>query len=449
MPEFILGSPNSAPPPRIITDASGLRSAEVSEIISSRPGFMIRWGITIFFLVLILLVAATFFIHYPDIVSASARFTSINAPKEVKTKTDGKLIKLIATEGAVVAKDDILGYMESRGNHQAIISLSKTVDSMQQLLDDNRTEVVVSYFANAVNHYKWEGQLGEMQASYQAFSQAYTLFKQYLSSGFYLRKKSMLQNDIVYLQRLQRNLQEQKALQEKDLGLAQQSLEANKALAADTIVSALENRNEQSRYISKAMSIPQISSSIISNESSQHEKQKEIMQLENDIAQQKGVYTQALNTLKAELDNWKNKYLLIAPISGKVAFATFLQQDQQLAANQTICYVNPENSNYYAAVFIPESNFGKIKTGQKVLLKLPSYPFQEYGAIEGRLDFVSNIPTDSGYLAKVTLTFGLTTNYNKQVQYREGLSAQGEIITEDMRLSDRLIHQLRSTFKKQ
>jgi multidrug efflux pump subunit AcrA (membrane-fusion protein) len=441
-------SSNQSTTPRMITDASGLRSAEVSEIISSRPGFMIRWGISIFFVVLIMLVLATFFIHYPDVVPTMAKFTSINAPKEVKTKTDGKLIKLLATEGMAVAKNDVLGYMESRGNHEAIVQLAKTVETMQQMLSDNRTEMVVSYFNNAAGQYKWEGQLGEIQPVYQSFSQGFNLFKQYLSSGFYNRKKSMLQNDLVYLQRLQGNLLQQKRMQEQDIALASETFEAKKQLAQDSTIAAFEFRDEKSKMLSKNMSLPQISSSIISNESSQHEKQKEIMQLENDIAQQKGIFTQALNTLQAELENWKNKYLLIAPISGKVAFATFLQQDQQLGANQVICYINPENSNYYAAVYIPQNNFGKIKIGQKVLLKLPSYPFQEYGAIEGQLDFVSNIPTDSGYMAKVSLPQGLMTNYKRPVQYREGLAAQGEIITEDMRLSDRLINQLKSTFKK-
>ena len=67
--------------------------------------------------------------------------------------------------------------------------------------------------------------------------------------------------------------------------------------------------------------------------------------------------------------------------------------------------------------------------------------------ITGKLDFISNISTDSGYLAKVLLPNGLQTNYKKLLQYHEGLSAQAEIITEDLRLSDRMLNQLRSVVK--
>ncbi|MEI9957879.1 MAG: HlyD family efflux transporter periplasmic adaptor subunit [Ferruginibacter sp.] len=252
----------------------------------------------------------------------------------------------------------------------------------------------------------------------------------------------MLQSDIGYLERLHQNLLQQKNMNEEDLGLAKQTIDANKSLKDDKVISALDYRNEQSKYIGKSLTIPQISAAIISNESSQHEKQKEILQLENDIAQQKGIFVQALNTLKAQLEDWKSKYLLIAPVDGKIAFATFLQENQQLQTNQTICFVNPENAQYYAEVYIPQANFGKVKTGQEVLLKFDAYPFEEYGSIKGKIDFISNITTDSGYLAKVILPDGLNTNYKKQIQFRDGLNAQGEIITANIRLLQRFYYSI-------
>nr|WP_287101480.1 HlyD family efflux transporter periplasmic adaptor subunit [Hydrotalea sp. AMD] len=86
---------------------------------------------------------------------------------------------------------------------------------------------------------------------------------------------------------------------------------------------------------------------------------------------------------------------------------------------------------------IPQTNFGKVKTRQKVLLKLNAYPYQEYGYVEGRISFISAIPTDSGYMAKVNLVNGLATNYYEALQYREGLTAQASIITADKRLLQR------------
>lgn len=422
-------------------DEIKLLSNEVQEIISYRPIWILRNGITLFLIIVLCIIASTFFISYPDIVKAGAVLTSINAPKEVKTKTEGKLIKLDAVEGKYVNQYDVLGFMESSASHLEVISLSKTIDSLQILMSRGNVEIIPRYLLRQYQN------LGETQQAYQSFTQAFILFKQYLQNGYYLKRKGMLEADVVYLQRLHENLLQQKEMQLEDVGLAKETFDANKSLKEDKVISPLDYRNEKSKYIGKELTIPQISSSIISNESSQHEKQKEILQLENDIAQQKGIFTEALNTVKALLDEWKNKYLLVAPIDGKVTFAGFVQENQQLKNNATVCFINSENTEYFVLVNIPQDNFGKIRQGQKVLLKLPSYPFQEFGAIIGKLDFISNIPTDSGYLAKVLLPDGLQTNYKRVIQYHEGLSAQAEIVTEDLKLSDRLLNQLRSAIK--
>lgn len=427
--------------PTIINDDIKLLSGEVQEIISNNPNWILRNGVSIFLLIIVCLIASTFFFNYPDIVNGKAKLTSINAPKEVKTKTEGKLIKLFVGEEKQVEQNEILGFVESRANHNEVIMLAAFVDSLQNLIETNRPEQIALYLSQPFQN------LGEVQQAYQGFKQSFILFNQYLSSGFYLKKKQMLKGDISYLQKLHGNLLQQKKIQQEDVGLAKETFDANNSLKEDKVISALDYRNEKSKYINKTLSLPQISSAIISNESSQHEKQKEILQLENDIAQQKGIFAQSLNTLKAQLEEWENKYLLIAPIGGKIAFAIFLQENQQLQTNQTICFINPENTQYFAEVYIPQNNFGKIKQGQKVLLKFSAYPFQEFGSITGKLDFVSSIATDTGYLAKVLLPNGLQTNYKKQLQFHEGLLAQAEIITEDLKLSDRLFNQLKSFLK--
>ncbi len=204
----------------------------------------------------------------------------------------------------------------------------------------------------------------------------------------------------------------------------------------------MDYRNEKSKLIGKKLSIPQINASLISNEAQQNEKMKEIAELDNEIAVQKTKFGQALNTFNSQLSEWKKQFVLTAPISGTIRFARFLQQNQYLQANTLVCFINPENLACYAETYIPQTNFGKIKTGQSVLLKLPAYPFEQYGAVKGRLDFISNITTDSGYLAKIILPNGLITSYGRHLQFREGLSARAEIITQDMRLLQRVYYGL-------
>lgn len=436
------------------------RGLAVQELISNKPGFLIRWGITIFLFILIAIIAATWFIQYPDVVTAKAKLTSLNAPKAIVTRSDGQLVKLTAKEGDMVHKDEVIGFMESTANPETVLDLSAKLYSLQHLLIIEPGSMMPfsfllkglpgqdSPFSTRGEGQGLRGALGELQQPYQTFNQSLIVFRSYLFSGFYLRKKAMLEKDMITLSRLNANLYEQKKLQEEDLLLSQQTFNANEQLKNDSVISQFDYRNESSKLINKKISLPQIAASIISNEAQQNEKRKEIMELENQIAQQKNIFIQSLNTLISETEQWKKKYLLIAPVEGKIAFTGFIQEHQQVQTNQIVCFVNPENSHYYAEIYIPQFNLGKVRTGQQVLLKFPSYPYQEYGSLKGKIEFISTIPTDSGFLAKVELNNSFTTNYKKPIQYREGLLAQGEIITENMRLLERFYYNIVKQIRK-
>jgi len=419
-----------------------LRSREVTELISHKPSFLIRWGVSILSGIALLLLAAAWFIHYPDIVMSKGMLSCINAPKEVIIKIPGKLIKLLVKEEQPVIKNEILGYMESTASHDEVIRLSQKLDSISSKINNNRTNEVANFLSMSFND------LGELQISYQAFSQSLEEFSNYLQQGFYRQKRSMLASDMDYLQRLHTEMITQKGLMKQDLLLSDSTFEANQTLKEQKVISAFDYRNEKSKLISRQLALPQINSSIIINESQQHEKQKEISELENQIRQQKTVFVQALNTIKSQVEDWKKKYLLLAPVDGKVSFATFLQENQELKAGQLVCYINPENTQYYAEALISQYNFGKIKTGQEVLLKFPAYPWQEFGSVKGKIEFISTVPTDSGYLAKLSLPNGLNTSYKRSIQYRTGLTVQAEIIIADLRLTERFLHTLRKNVSR-
>ena len=49
----------------------GLRSSEVNEVLSQPPSWLVRWGITVFFFVLLILLGVSGFVEYPDLVKAN------------------------------------------------------------------------------------------------------------------------------------------------------------------------------------------------------------------------------------------------------------------------------------------------------------------------------------------------------------------------------------------
>ena len=87
------------------------------------------------------------------------------------------------------------------------------------------------------------------------------------------------------------------------------------------------------------LSLPQINSSIVTNESQQNEKRKEIAELENQLIVQKNTFIQALQTIKSQVQAWEFKYMLKAPVAGTVSFTRFFQENQEMKIGQTLFYV--------------------------------------------------------------------------------------------------------------
>ena len=172
-----------------------------------------------------------------------------------------------------------------------------------------------------------------------------------------------------------------------------------------------------------------------------------MLELENQIAQQKAAFIQSLNAYKNLVEDWKQKYLLTAPVSGILSFAGFLEQNQQVQTGQVIGYITNESDQYYVEMLVPRNDAGKVKPGQQVQLKFASYPSQEFGSVNGKIEYIKTVPADSGYLAKVLLPDGLVTNYKKPIQFQEGLLAQAEIITDKKFLSGKLFNGLKNLVK--
>lgn len=445
---------NNIPPPDVVfknvfvmKNTFADHGNEIEDIISNKPPFLVRWGTVYFFFLLLLFGLISWYIKYPDIVIASAKLNSVNAPKQIITRTDGKLIKIAVKENEQVATGQILGVMETIANPQSIINIDNQIDSINRLISINRTDEIAKFFPDYTNQELFKN-LGELQTPYQTFIQSFITFKDFLSSGFYLRKKNMLLTDMQNIQKLHGITANQKSLLQQDLSLSNETFSANESLVKDKVISPLEYRNEKSKLIAKQLSLPQINASIISNESQQNEKRKEIVELENQIIAQKNTFIQALQTMKSQIQAWEFKYLLKAPVSGTVSFAGLFQENQEMKAGHPLFYVQPENTSYFIEMLVPQYNFGKVKQGQKVLLKFQAYPFEQHGSVVGKIDYINTAPSDSGYLVKVFLPNGLITNYKKPLQYRNGLFAQADIITEDMRLLERFYYNIVKQLKR-
>ncbi len=420
-----------------------LLTEEVQEVISYRPHWIVRKGNIVFLFIILLLLALTWIIKYPDIINSGARLVSLNPPKLINAKTQGKILKLFVINEQAVKKGQHLGYMESTADYAHVIKLYQWIDTIIKATANKSYECLINNPLPALI------QLGELQIPYQQFQNQLEIEKQTLQGGYYQRKKSTLEKDLVYLLSLKNNSEQQKHLQVQDQQLQQKEYIAYESLAKDKVIAPMELNQYKSKLIIKEQSLKQLNAQITGTEISSLGKQKEILEIQKQMADQQQQFHSSLLQLKSEVEKWMQQYVLVAPEGGKILFVSTLQENEWVENGQSLFYVQPPQSTFYSEIMAGQKGVGKIKVGQKVMIRIDGYPSDEFGYLTARINYIAGTPgSNDSFLIKAELLLGLQTSYRKNIFFRNGLMGQAEIITDDRKLFHRLTGQLKEIWER-
>ena len=418
-----------------------LRNPEVDELMGQSPAWVVRWGTLVIFTVAAILLSIGWWVRYPDIVPARLVLVAANPPRPVIARTEGRIVRLLTQEGTLVKPGQALAYLESTAIHVEVLALMQQLEVAQRLLRQNRLSELDRL--NLTTYH----QLGELQATFQPFAQSYSQLQNYLADGFYQRKMALLTSELGDLQALHQNLLGQQTIQRRDVDLAREEYAIQQTLAAQKVIAPLDLKREESKHIGRQLPFQQVASALINSQLAQRSKQKELIELTRQMREQRDSFGQALNTLQSAVYAWKARYVLSSPVAGKISWLGPLYEELSVKSGQELGQVVPDNSTdqptFTADMRIGQYNFGKVKVGQTVLIKLPSYPFQEYGSLIGRIRSISPIASDTAYRAQVVFPNGLMTTTGQRLTLRNGLVATGDIITDDTRLIEKLFYEWR------
>ncbi|WP_316799044.1 HlyD family secretion protein [Pedobacter frigidisoli] len=411
-----------------------LHSEEVHEIITAVPSWILKWGITLIFAILAGIVLMAAFIDYPDVVMVNVKVNSLNAPKAVLARQSGKLAALLVKDGDEVHANQPLGYFESTAIPAHVLQLSNSLKSLQAKV--NHAEAQQMVVPEGLN-------LGELQSSYQNFHQQYLQYVATLKNGYYLRRMAFLEKDLNSIKALGSQIEKQKKIQELEYANQEAEYKAYQKLYGSKVISRSEFQQQENKYLVSKYPLQQSETAILNNMSSYSAKEKELLDLKHTIYEEQSKFTQALNQCITEIDNWVMQHLFIAPVAGKVSFAGIVQQNQNLQSGQEVFIVNPGNTDFFGEVQIPQYNMGKIRRGATTLIKMHSYPFEQYGMIEGKLSYVSDVAyRDSVFIAKVSFDRFENKDVSRRIILKNGMQGSAEIITEESSLLQRFFRNI-------
>ncbi|AEI49384.1 HlyD family secretion protein [Runella slithyformis] len=419
-----------------------LRSEEIQEVLGHTPPWAVRLGNTLFLVILLGILGLSWLIKYPEIVTVPFRLTSADAPKAVLSKTQGRLVKLWVKDTHYVEQNQPLAYLESTASHPEVLALETALQQLAALTDNDRFETIAFFKAER------QKKLGELQPDYQSFMQVFTETVTLFANGYLRQKRAFLKDELMDLMTNHDQLSAQYEIQKQEFQLVEKEFAIHKHLFKERVIAPLEYNREERNYLAKQLPLKQLEMSITHNKTAQTLKQKELAELEKQANDRKVEFSQALSTLQVAVATWKTRFIVSAPRAGQIFYADLWQEDQPIKNDEILFYVGSSQKSFLGEARISQRNSGKVKEGQRVLIKFQSYPFEQFGIVEGKIQTIAAVPSsDSTFRAVVGLPKGLQTSSHKTLPFKNGLNATAEIITEDLSVAERMFYEVRKMLR--
>jgi len=423
-----------------------LRKTYRNEIYNYRPSWILRWGITVSFLFLFIIVAVSGYIKYPDIIIASAEITTINPPVHLLARVDGKLEKILVEEGDPVVGGDVLALLESPVSLEHLWDLNHYLTLIDSVINEG-----VQHFPEPA-HFSDKLKLGELQHSYSEVLMNYNKLYNYYYLNLNELKLRSKEEEFVNELKYRALLQEKEVVLKLQYDLAYQDFSRDSLLYTDGVIPEKEfARSRQQNDLQYRSMLTDLHMGIAVSQSTSARLSREI---ENINVQDKETQLQLrlqlqqnIRLLRAAINVWEQNHLLVSPINGRVSLAEYWKENQNVSAGSIVISVLPEDDLLVKTrIQFPVLNSGKVKTGQRVNIKLENYPYQEFGMVVGEMGNVSKVPNGSFYRADVLLLDGLVTSYGDSLPLIQQGTGKAEILTEEVSLLMRFFNPIKAVF---
>jgi multidrug resistance efflux pump len=418
-----------------------LRSEEVQDILTRVPHWMIRWGTVLIFGIIMMLFFVSWFVKYPDIVSTEIVITTNIPPEKLVARTSGKIETILVQDKSIVKENTPLAIIQNTADYRDVFFLKNILEDYSE-----ENEFDFEKLKNA--------QLGDIESAFALFHSAY--ISNELNKNlqpFQVENKAQNSENTQIKERLNL-LQQQKTINESELQLQKSNVNRYEILFNKGVVSAQDFENKKIGYLQSEKgyknllsSISQLKSSLIDN--SRTSKGTKISGTKEEVNLESSKM-QSFYQLKKVIKDWELAYVLKSSIAGKASFLQIWTENQTITAGDNVFSIIPTlEKGYIGKLKASALNSGKIKIGQAVNIRLSNFPDKEFGMLKGKIKNISLTPDSAGnILIDVALSQKLETSCHKTIPFQQEMKGSAEIVTEDLRLIERLLYQFRDVFRR-
>jgi multidrug resistance efflux pump len=424
-----------------------IRNEPIQDIIGRPPGWITRWGTTAIFGFLAALIVFASVFRYPDSIKSGIVITTENPPVNLMAHSSGNLKKIFVADNQLVQSGDLLTLINNPADYHDVLLI-------RQWTEKSLSDEKFQHNADSQQIILGSFQLGEIQPALSAYFKCLSDVTDYLKDNPEIQRIAALKQESAGYADLRVELARQCEILKKEFELINRQHERNKILHRSGTISDADLEKSESVLLAKEYEYAQSKIELANNRLRETGIQKEIVTLESELMEhqheKERILHESLLNLSAEIAAWENRYVLKAPVEGKVSFSKVWDENQPVSDGDLIMTVIPQDQGMIIGKLrLPMEGAGKVKEGQQVVIKLDNYPYLEFGLLRGYVRSIADAPDGSVYMVQVNLKDSMLTSYGKIVDFHQEMQGQAEIITENLTLMKRLLNPIRHIMRRQ
>ena len=409
---------------------------EIVETPAAPLGALVVWLVT---LLLIVALVWSYFGKIDIVAVANGKISTEGSTKIIQPAISGVVTSINVHEGQRVKKGETLLALDKTTAEKDVATANQSLNTARVERDILRRLAVGGNTDDIINNADLPD---EAKAMLRQFASSQTA----LSAARQQAVNSTISN---YQQQLQFNQQAKNQLETNAQNLKNRKAEIEKQLPNANPVDKLRLQNELSnidqRITSADSAVLGQNQQLLQSQSAlaQAQNQSQTQNAETNSAFSNQIIAAEKRIIELENNLVKAKQILAqttitAPVDGTVLSLTVKTIGGVVNAGQQLAQIVPEKVSLYVDAALDNQDVGFVKSGQRVVVKVATYPFQRYGYLEGTVENISPdaIQDDKKgliYKAKIKLNDEKSSKQN-QLKLLPGMSVSAEITTGQRRI---------------
>lgn len=410
-----------------------LYSEPVRDIMGNPPGRIVRTGTAVIFILFVLLIVFSWLIKFPDMVPSPVEITTTNPPVTLVSKISGHIKYLYVKDRQKVSEGQTIAIMETTASVDETGMLRNILDTLKNPVTHSLPDFT---------------RLGELQEFYAAFRKNHADLISFNLNDLYGNKILSVNQEIAGLKQYISRLRIKEKLFVENQNIELRKYKRDSSLHAGNIIPDSQLENSYQTWLKNNMDLQDVrldqSSKLIELAEKQQLVQEYTIIRKEEREKLESLLEQSLLNLRAQMNIWLNNYYLISPVEGIATFTKFWSPNQSVSKDEPVISIVPEDpGDFIGRINLKMQRSGKVKEGQFVNIKLSGFPYLEYGMVRGIVKSKSMVPASDAYIIELDLPEGLRTLYKQDLEFTQNMQGIAEIITEDVRLLQRIVNPFR------